>query len=153
MSWYFLGGFSAYLSVPSGRRWNHSGCSVSHGWSAEHWMAKSRAISTPLVSAVATMWSKSSKVPRSAWSAVWPPSRPPMAHGEPGSSGPALSVLLRPLRFVRPVGVRGGGGGGGWGGRGGGGRGGGGGGGGAGGGGRPPQEGGEKTSYQAPKRA
>ena len=25
MSWYFLGGFSAYLSVPSGRRKNHSG--------------------------------------------------------------------------------------------------------------------------------
>ena len=28
MSWYCLGGFSAYLSVPSGRWWNHSGCSL-----------------------------------------------------------------------------------------------------------------------------
>src|SRR3712207_6943246 len=46
ISWYFLGGFSAYLSVPSGRRWNQSGCSVSHGWSAEHCTARSSAIST-----------------------------------------------------------------------------------------------------------
>ena len=46
MSWYFFGGFSAYFSVPSGRRWNQSGCSISQGWSAEHWIAKSSAISS-----------------------------------------------------------------------------------------------------------
>jgi hypothetical protein len=40
MSWYFLGGFSAYLSVPSGRRKNHSGCSLSHGWSGEQLIAR-----------------------------------------------------------------------------------------------------------------
>ena len=28
----------------------------------------------------------------------------PTAYGEPGSSGPATSVLLRPLRFVVPIG-------------------------------------------------
>ena len=28
MSWYFLGGFSAYAIVPSARVVNHSGCSV-----------------------------------------------------------------------------------------------------------------------------
>ena len=33
MSWYFFGGFSAYAMVPSGRVVNHSGCSVTHGWS------------------------------------------------------------------------------------------------------------------------
>ena len=33
MSWYFFGGFSAYAIVPSGRVVNHSGCSVTHGWS------------------------------------------------------------------------------------------------------------------------
>src|SRR3712207_7327554 len=44
---YFLGGFSAYLSVPSGRRLNQSGCSLSHGWSGEHWIAKSSAMSMP----------------------------------------------------------------------------------------------------------
>ena len=33
MSWYFFGGFSAYWIVPSGRRRNHSGCSVAYGWS------------------------------------------------------------------------------------------------------------------------
>ena len=31
MSWYFLGGFSAYRTEPSGRRWNHSGCSCHPG--------------------------------------------------------------------------------------------------------------------------
>ena len=57
MSWYFLGGFSAYLSVPSGRRLNHSGCSFSHGWSGEHWIAKSSAISIaePLAAATSAL--------------------------------------------------------------------------------------------------
>ena len=70
MSWYFLGGFSAYFSVPSGRRWNHSGCSFSHGWSGEHWIAKSSAISMPASRARATSRSKSASVPRSGWIAV-----------------------------------------------------------------------------------
>ena len=35
------------MSVPSGRRLNHSGCSVSQGWSGEHWIAKSSATSIP----------------------------------------------------------------------------------------------------------
>ncbi len=108
MSWYFLGGFSAYLSVPSGRWWNHSGCSFSHGWSAEHWMAKSMAISRPCSTAAATSRSKSSIVPSSGWTAVWPPAAEPIAHGLPGSPGPALSASLRPLRLVSPIGWIGG---------------------------------------------
>ena len=32
----------------------------------------------------------------------------PIAYGLPGSSGPAVSVLLRPLRLVRPIGWIGG---------------------------------------------
>src|SRR3954449_7749739 len=103
MSWYFLGGFSAYFSVPSGRRLNHSGCSVSHGWSAEHWMAKSNATSMPCSRAVSTRALNSASVPRSGLIASWPPTPcRPIAHGLPGSSGPALSELLRPLRLVRP---------------------------------------------------
>ena len=47
MSSYFFGGFSAYLIVPSGRQSNHSGCSLIQGWSGEHWIAKSIAISSP----------------------------------------------------------------------------------------------------------
>jgi hypothetical protein len=39
MSWYFFGGFSAKRMLPSGRRQNHSGCSVTQGWSGEHWSA------------------------------------------------------------------------------------------------------------------
>ena len=108
MSWYFFGGFSAYFSVPSGRRLNHSGCSVSHGWSAEHWIAKSSAMSMPCSCAVATSPSKSSIVPRSGCSAVCPPVASPIAHGEPGSPGPAVSALFAPLRFVTPIGWIGG---------------------------------------------
>ena len=37
-----------------------------------------------------------------------PPSGEPIAHGEPGSPGPAVSVLLRPLRAVVPIGWIGG---------------------------------------------
>ena len=36
--------------------------------------------------------------------ASWPPSGPPMAHGLPGSSGPATRLLSRPLRWVVPIG-------------------------------------------------
>src|SRR3954467_4830866 len=42
MSWYFLGGFSAYFKLPSGRRLNHSGCPGSHGWSPEAGVAEAR---------------------------------------------------------------------------------------------------------------
>ena len=48
MSWYFFGGFSAYWMVPSGRMMNQSGCSVTQGWSGEHWKAMSSASSMPL---------------------------------------------------------------------------------------------------------
>src|SRR5438132_9953395 len=75
MSWYFLGGFSAYLIVPSGRWKNHSGCSATHGWSGEHWIAKSSATSRPRLRARSTNRSKSSRVPSSGWTAVWPLSR------------------------------------------------------------------------------
>src|SRR5438128_1076144 len=94
MSWYFLGGFSAYFRVPSGRRLNHSGCSVSQGWSAEHWIAKSSATSMSCSRAAATNASKSSSVPSSGLTAVWPPSGPPIAHGLPGAHG-ALRQLSR----------------------------------------------------------
>src|SRR5258705_330865 len=54
MSWYFFGGFSAYLMLPSGRQSNHSGWDLIQGWSGEHWMAKSSAISSPSARAAAT---------------------------------------------------------------------------------------------------
>ena len=54
----------------------------------------------PCSRAVAHRARTSSIVPSSGWTASWPPSAPPIAYGEPGSSGPATSVLLRPLRFV-----------------------------------------------------
>ncbi len=40
--------------------------------------------------------------------AVWPPSSLPMAHGLPGSLGPATRVLFGPLRCDRPMGWMGG---------------------------------------------
>ena len=42
---------------------NHSGCSVSQGWSAEHWMAKSSATSRPRPRASATRARRSSRRP------------------------------------------------------------------------------------------
>ena len=37
-------------------------------------------------------------------SAVCPPSREPIAHGLPGSPGPATSALLRPFLKLVPIG-------------------------------------------------
>ena len=108
MSWYFLGGFSAYLSVPSGRRKNQSGCSFSHGWSGEQLIARSSAMSMSSSAAAAHRARTSSIVPSDGSTASCPPSSEPIAYGEPGSSGPATSVLLRPLRLVWPIGWIGG---------------------------------------------
>lgn len=93
---------------PSERWWNHSGCSVTQGWSGEHWRAKSSAISIRRVRAVATKWSKSSIVPRSGCTASCPPSAEPMAQGTPGSSAPGERLLFGPLRWVVPMGWIGG---------------------------------------------
>jgi hypothetical protein len=46
--------------------------------------------------------------PSSGWIVVWPPSGEPIAHGEPGSPVPAATALLRPLRFLTPMGWMGG---------------------------------------------
>src|SRR5664279_3405612 len=108
MSWYFFGGFSEYAIVPSARVVNHCGCSVTHGWSGEAFNARSSAISSPRLLAVATNASKSCIVPRSGWIASWPPSAEPIAHGTPGSPGSGFSVLFLPLRKVLPIGCTGG---------------------------------------------
>ena len=108
MSSYRLGGFSAVRMLPSVRCTNHSGCSVTHGWSGLHCSATSMATCTPSDAAWATNRSKSSNVPRSGCRAVWPPSGLPMAHGLPTSPGPAVRELLRPLRLVVPIGCTGG---------------------------------------------
>ena len=49
-----------------------------------------------------------SRVPNSGWIASCPPSAEPIAQGEPTSSGPGVSVLLRPLRLTSPIGWIGG---------------------------------------------
>src|SRR5680860_1241583 len=63
MSWYFLGGFSAWAIVPSARVVNHSGWLLTHGWSGAHCSARSRATSRLSPHASATKESKSAKVP------------------------------------------------------------------------------------------
>src|SRR4051794_10503685 len=94
---------------PSARWENHWGWSVTQGWSGEACRAKSSATSMPRDFVLATNRSKASKSPRSGWMASWPPSTLPMAHGEPGSAGPGVRVLLGPLRNARPIGWIGGG--------------------------------------------
>ncbi len=79
MSWYFFGGFSAYAIVPSGSTVNHSGCSVTQGWSGAACSARSRATSSPSFSAARTKARKSWAVPSSGWMASWPPSAAPIA--------------------------------------------------------------------------
>ena len=96
MSWYFLGGFSAYAIVPSARWVNHSGCSVTHGWSGEVCSARSIATSRPSSAARRTNASKSASVPRPGWMASWPPSGDPIAQGEPGSPGPRSASCWGP---------------------------------------------------------
>src|SRR6478735_5489702 len=79
--------------VPSARVVNHCGLLVTQGWLGAACSARSRATSSPSSPARATKASKSSKVPRSGWIASWPPSLLPIAHGEPGSSGPGQGVV------------------------------------------------------------
>src|ERR1700674_4346831 len=100
MSWYSLGGFSAYLIEPSGRWRNHCGCSRTHGWSGEHWIAKSSATSIPRRLAAELKRSKSPSVPIDGSIAVCPPASLPIAHGLPGELDPPFSELPGPLRLV-----------------------------------------------------
>ena len=83
--------------VPSGRWRNHSGCSVTYGWSGEHWNAMSSAISMPCARAASTRRRKSSAVPSSGWIALWPPSCEPIAHGLPARRAARSSALLLSL--------------------------------------------------------
>ena len=108
MSWYFLGGFSAYWMLPSARFLNHSGCSPIQGWSGAHWKAMSSAMSMSSPRAAATRRLKSASVPSAGRIASWPPSKAPIAQGLPTSSVLASRVLLRPLRRSRPIGWMGG---------------------------------------------
>ena len=93
---------------PSARIVNQFGCSVTHGWSGEACSAKSSATSKPFSAATSMKCSKSAIVPRSGWIVSWPPASDPIAHGEPGSSGPGVRVLFGPLRNVCPIGWIGG---------------------------------------------
>ena len=109
MSWYFFGGFSAYLIVPSGECRNHSGWARTCGWSGAAWMARSIASSMPL------RLDRLAKVQELAQSTEL---RAPRRRVRRRMSrwrtatrrrpAPASSVLLRPLRFVRPIGWIGG---------------------------------------------
>ena len=107
MSSYFFGGFSAYWIEPSGRRRNHSGCSLTQGWSGDAWKAMSRAISMPRSRAASTSARKSSRVPRSGWMAVWPPPGRRWPRARRGPWDRRRRVLLGPLRKVRADGVDG----------------------------------------------
>src|SRR6266481_1738801 len=104
MSWYFLGGFSAYAIEPSARVVNHSGCLLTHGWSGEACNARSIATSRSSARARLTNASKSAIVPRSGLTVSCPPAGEPIAQGDPGSLGPATSELFLPLRAVVPIG-------------------------------------------------
>ena len=99
MSWYFLGGFSAYWIVPSGRCRNHSGCSLTHGWSGEHWKRDvERDLEAELARRARRGASKSSSVPSSGCDGgVAALARRRSPTGCRGRRARPTSVLLRPL--------------------------------------------------------
>src|SRR5271165_2324599 len=72
--------------------------------SGEQLIAKSKAISIPLARTWPTSQSKSSSVPSSGSTALWPPNWLPIAYGTPGSLGSLVTELFFPLRFVKPIG-------------------------------------------------
>ena len=104
-----LGGFSANLREPSGRRWNHSGCSASQGWSGEH---LDREVERDLEPVLARGRDERLEVGLRAELGMHRvvPARPraPIAHGLPGSPGGALARCCAPLRLVSPIGWIGG---------------------------------------------
>ena len=89
--------------MPSARVVNHSGCSLTHGWSGE---ALQREVQRHLHAQLPGPWrrssSKSSNVPRSGWMASWPPSGEPMAHGDPGSPGCGVEGVVAALAVRGP---------------------------------------------------
>ena len=106
MSWYFLGGFSAYAIDPSARVVNHSGCSVTQGGRA----SVERDVEGDLQPLGPRLRDEGREVLLRAEvrvDRVCPPSGEPIAYGQPGSPGWASSVLLRPLRNVVPIGCTG----------------------------------------------
>ena len=85
MSWYFFGGFSAYAIVPSARGGEPLGVLVDPrvvGRALQRQVE--RDLEAELLGARSTNASKSSIVPRSGWTASWPPSLEPIAHGGAG---------------------------------------------------------------------
>ena len=109
MSWYFLGGFSAYFSVPSGRRWNHSGCSVEPRVVGRALDREVEAISQPTSRAARDQPLELRERPELGVDRRR--ARPPRRRSPTGCRrrrAPATSVLLRPLRFVVPIGWIGG---------------------------------------------
>ena len=85
MSWYFLGGFSAYLMVPSGRWRNHR--DVAHpGMIGGTLKGDVQGDLDTVFAAAARRWSKSASVP--SWDGSrWPPSARADAPGAAGIVG------------------------------------------------------------------
>ncbi len=79
---------------------NHSGCSVTHGWSGEHCSARSSATSSPASWAWAVKFRNWRKVPRSGWMPSWPPS------GDANRVGAAGVARLGFERVVATLAVR-----------------------------------------------
>ena len=109
MSWYFFGGFSAYLMLPSGEWRNHSGWAVTDGWSGAAWMAMSIASSMPCASTALRKPMQPVDAAELRGDGVVAALGRADGVRRPGIVAAVASrVLLRPLRFVRPIGWIGG---------------------------------------------
>ena len=108
MSWYFLGGFSAYCTVPSGRQQEPLRVLLDLG-------VVRRALEGDIQGNLDVIFlgfgHQVLEILQGAELRVdglVPPSSEPMAQGVPGSPGPAVTALFLPLRLVWPMGWMGG---------------------------------------------
>ena len=83
---------------PSGRWWNHSGCSLTQGWSGRALQGVVERHLHPVALALAATSSvKSSSVPSSGWMAVWPPSADADGPRAAGVVGPGFEGVVAAL--------------------------------------------------------
>ena len=108
MSWYFFGGFSRVADRAVGPVREPLGVLGHPGVVGAALERDVERDLDPELGTAATNARRSASVPRSGCTAVCPPSAAPIAHGLPTSSGPATSVLSRPLRCATPTGWIGG---------------------------------------------
>ena len=104
MSWYFFGGFSAYLIVPSGRLPEPLGMLLHVGMVRRHLVGE---VQRDLQSVGCGALDESVEVLDAAeprFDRLVTAAFPPIAHGLPGSPAVVVRLLFRPFLKLSPIG-------------------------------------------------